>query len=367
MTALPPPDPQLGVFETMLVHGGRPIELDAHFERLTASLEALFGGGIPSGARELVLEQARGIDLGRLRLTVAPNDGGDLRAKVATAAVQPALVFPAPELAIALRSHVVDGGLGAHKWADRRLLEAAEAAAAAGSVPLVTDRSSDVLEASRANVFLVRDGALITPPADGRILPGIARRHAIEVAGEAGIEVREEAVALDRLAQADEVFLTGSVRGVEPAASLDGADLASGGEISERIAAGLRRRWLDASRAGIRSSAAQPRHHPVGPLGEAAQALVSRRDLDLRRGGPGRSPVGEHCRAGPLGKLGRATRLLGGVDRRRADRHHRGLGSAGGDDRLVDPLAPARSAAAAGALGQDPVLRVVALGILHGL
>ena len=48
MTALPPPDPQLGVFETMLVHGGRPIELDAHFERLAASLETLFGGGIPS-------------------------------------------------------------------------------------------------------------------------------------------------------------------------------------------------------------------------------------------------------------------------------------------------------------------------------
>jgi para-aminobenzoate synthetase / 4-amino-4-deoxychorismate lyase len=244
MDALPPPDPQLGVFETMLVHDGRPIELDAHFERLTASLEALFGTGIPSGARELVLERARGIDLGRLRLTVAPSDGGDLRVEVATAEVQPSLVFPSQERAVALRSHVVEGGLGAHKWADRRLLEAAERAAPAGSVPLLIDRDETVLEVSRGNVFLALGGALLTPPTDGRILPGIARRRAIELAAEAGVEVREEAVALDRLAHADEVFLTGSVRGVEPVSSLNGTDFPPGGPLSRRIAAALRRRWL---------------------------------------------------------------------------------------------------------------------------
>jgi para-aminobenzoate synthetase/4-amino-4-deoxychorismate lyase len=265
MTALPPPDPQLGVFETMLVQDGHPIELDAHLERMNASLEALFGSEAPSGTRELVLERACDIDLGRLRLTVAPNAGGDLRAEVATAKVQPALVFPSPELEVALRSHVVEGGLGAHKWADRRLLEAAEAEAPAGSVPLLTDGDGEVLEASRANVFLVRDGALITPPADGRILPGIARRRAIEVAGESGIEVREEAVAPNRIAEADEVFLTGSVRGIEPVSSLDGAGLASGGEISGRIAAGLRQRWLGATEleAAPTPAAAPPPGRPA--------------------------------------------------------------------------------------------------------
>lgn len=243
------PDQEKGVFETMLVVAGRPVELDAHLERLTASLGALFASELPAGSAELVLGRAGEIPLGRLRLTVAPVRGS-LTATVAAAAIDPALVFPAAERSAALHSLVVEGGLGAHKWADRRLLDTAEAAAAAGSVPLVTDRDGDVLEASRANVFLVRGGVLLTPPADGRILPGIARRRAIEVAGEAGIEVREEAVAPSRLAEADEVFLSGSVRGVEPASSLDGADLASGGEISERIAAGLRRRWLDATGPG---------------------------------------------------------------------------------------------------------------------
>ena len=66
------------------------------------------------------------------------------------------------------------GGLGAHKWRDRRLLEAL-AGAAAGAVPLLVDTDGQVLEAAYANVWIVEGEALITPPADGRILPGTTR------------------------------------------------------------------------------------------------------------------------------------------------------------------------------------------------
>ncbi len=234
----------------MLVVDGGPVELDAHLERMGASLEALFGAGMPPVAGELVFERARSIPLGRLRLTVSPGADRALRAEVATAEMEPALVFPSAELATALRSHLVQDGLGAHKWADRRLLEAAEGALPPGSVPLIVDGDGAVLEASRANVFAVRDGALLTPPADGRILPGIARRGAIEVAAEEGIEMREEAMGLAVLLQAEEVFLTGSVRGVELVSSVDGAATAPGGEVSERIAVSLRRRWLGATEPG---------------------------------------------------------------------------------------------------------------------
>lgn len=234
----------------MLVLDGQPIELDAHLGRMAASLAVLFGSKTPPEAGELVLEQALGIGLGRLRLTVAPNLDGDLGAEVASAEVDPAQVFPSPELSVALDSHVVKGGLGAHKWVDRRLVEAAEAAAPPGSVPVLVDGDGAVLEASRANVFLVLAGALITPPSDGRILSGIARQHAIEAAKDNRIAVREEGVALERLAQADEIFLTGSVRGVEPVSSIDGADIIPGGKVSGQIAASLRRRWLSAIRSG---------------------------------------------------------------------------------------------------------------------
>lgn len=231
----------------MLVVAGRPVELSAHMARLAASLEALFGGETPAGAGDLVRERARGVELGRLRLTVAPDGAGGLAAEARAAAVEPGLVFPPPERTVALRSLVVEGGLGAHKWADRALLERAEAAE--GAVPLLRDGDGAVLEASRSNVFLVRGGALATPPADRRILPGIARMRAMQVARGQGLEVRETEVSLDDLRRADEVFLTGSVRGIEPVRSLDGAELDGAaleprGDVTARLAMELRRRWL---------------------------------------------------------------------------------------------------------------------------
>jgi para-aminobenzoate synthetase/4-amino-4-deoxychorismate lyase len=240
---LPSPyaDPGKGVFETMLVLDGRPVELDAHLERLASSLDALFGADLPGDARKAVIDRARGIRHGKLRLTVTPAKGR-LATEVASTEVEPAKVFPSHDRGIALRSFVVAGGLGAHKWADRRLLERA-AAVAGGELPLLVDADGTALEASRGSVFAAGDGWLATPPTDGRILPSIARRQAIEVARAEGIEAREERLSVDDL-RCGEVFLAGSVRGVEPVSSLDGVEISPPGEISARIAAGLRRRWL---------------------------------------------------------------------------------------------------------------------------
>ena len=94
-----------------------------------------------------------------------------------------------------------------------------------GSLTLVLDADEEVLEASRANVFAVEGAVLVTPAADGRILPGVARARAIEAAHSLGIELREEALGIDRLIAAGEAFLTGSVRGVEPVRSIGDAEL----------------------------------------------------------------------------------------------------------------------------------------------
>ncbi len=239
------PRPENGVFETLLVADGRPIELEAHLARLALSLDGLFAARQPTGVRELVLDRARAIRLGRLRLTVAPDDAGSLAVAIVTAEVDPGLVFPATDRAVALHSLVVEGGLGAHKWADRASLERAGAAAHAGAVPLLLDRDDAVLEASRANVFAVRDGALATPAADGRILPGIGRARVMEIARRAGIALREEDLMPADLIRADEVFLTGSVRGVEPVGSIDEVDCPPPGQVTERVAAELRRLWLN--------------------------------------------------------------------------------------------------------------------------
>jgi para-aminobenzoate synthetase/4-amino-4-deoxychorismate lyase len=225
----------------MLVLAGRPVELDAHLERLAASLAALYASPLPTEARIAVLERAAEVDRGKLRLTARPHRNR-IELGVRTEAIDEANVFPAPERGITLRSFVVDGGLGDHKWADRRLLESATAAAPAGELPLLVDAHGAALEAARGSVFAIRGGSLVTPPTDGRILPSIARRQAIEVAAAEGIEVSEAGPSLPDLREG-ELFLAGSVRGIEPVRALDGVQLRPPGEISERIADGLRRRW----------------------------------------------------------------------------------------------------------------------------
>src|SRR4051812_21620139 len=231
MSAPPHADPGRGVFETMLVIAGRAVELDAHLGRLTTSVEALYGSALPGNARALVVDRAGGIECGKLRLTVAPARAG-LELEVSAGEIDTGSVFPDEDRGASLRSHVVAAGLGEHKWADRDLLDRV-AAASPGELPLLLDADGAVLEASRASVFAIDGERLITPPTDGRILPSIARQQAIEVAAAEGIETAEERLSLADLLSA-EVFLTGSVRGVEPARLLDGAELAPPGEISGR-------------------------------------------------------------------------------------------------------------------------------------
>jgi branched-subunit amino acid aminotransferase/4-amino-4-deoxychorismate lyase len=124
------------------------------------------------------------------------------------------------------------------------LLEGAESGASESTAPLIANSDGSVFEASRGNVFVVRAGGLTTPPTDGRILPGIARRRAIEVAREQGVDAREDELRIEDLFQAEEVFLTGSVRGVEPVRSIDGTSLSPAGTLTSRLATSLQRRWL---------------------------------------------------------------------------------------------------------------------------
>ena len=80
-------------------------------------------------------------------------------------------------------------------------------------MPLLVDTDGLVLETAHANVWIVEDDELITPPADGRILPGTTA--AALLANEPG--ARAEPIELERLASADAVFLTSSISGRRPA------------------------------------------------------------------------------------------------------------------------------------------------------
>jgi para-aminobenzoate synthetase/4-amino-4-deoxychorismate lyase len=232
-----------GVFETILIFEDRPVELDAHLARIAASVRVLYGCE-PPDTRELVLANARGGWLGRMRLTVEPLSRGGLDASVLVAPFDPNNVFPTGDFATELKTLPVDRGYGEHKWADRAMLSRAEAEAGPGAAPLLVREDGTVLEGSRANIFIVRGRTVSTPPLDGEILPGVARCGLLEVADEYGIEVVEESFDLDALISADEVFLTNSLRGIEPARAVDGKGVPSEGPITTALAEGLRQRWF---------------------------------------------------------------------------------------------------------------------------
>jgi para-aminobenzoate synthetase/4-amino-4-deoxychorismate lyase len=239
----PPPDPSHGLFETMLIAGGRPIEVVAHFGRLAASSREVFGVELPDEVAADAVRAAAGIELGRMRIDVTPDGAGGLRHSIEARAIDRDAFFPDWEHGEALRGVSAEGWSGAHKWSDRRWLEGAEQALG-DEVPLLVDARGFALEAGHANVFTVSEGGLATPPVDGRILPGTARAATLEIAADLGIEAVERPLPLGELREADEVFLTSSVKGLRPVRRLDGAELRKHGTLVERLAAALRQRWL---------------------------------------------------------------------------------------------------------------------------
>lgn len=101
------------------------------------------------------------------------------------------------------------------------ILALAEARACGAHDALLLDHEGFVTEASGANVFLVRDGVIYTPPAES-VLEGITRRTVLEFAVEMGLSVFERRLTRDDVYTADEVFLTGTAAEITPVREVDG-------------------------------------------------------------------------------------------------------------------------------------------------
>ena len=89
----------------------------------------------------------------------------------------------------------------------------------------------ELCEAATANVFLVRDGEVLTPPLSSGCLPGTMRARVM-----ARIPVKEQPLTAADVAAAEELFVTSATRGVVPVVKLDGRVLPAG-----PVAAGLRK------------------------------------------------------------------------------------------------------------------------------
>jgi para-aminobenzoate synthetase/4-amino-4-deoxychorismate lyase len=224
ITALPRPEPASGVFETIRVIAGRPVAAAEHLARLTSSCAAL-GLAAPG-------------DLGaRIERAAAELDGGvgGVRVAVSERGVALSTREPPGSGASSLTPVVLPGGLGPHKWLDRRLVDALSGP---GATPLLCDLDGEVLEAGYGAVLLLSGETLVATPIDRRRLDSVSRRRALDAARAIGLAVEVRAFTLAHAREADAIVLTSSLRGPHPGSLPGGPPADAAATVCSRLAAG---------------------------------------------------------------------------------------------------------------------------------
>jgi branched-subunit amino acid aminotransferase/4-amino-4-deoxychorismate lyase len=224
-----------GIFETLCIHGRRPFAWERHMERLVLSAAEL-GFPVPPSPAELRAAIDELLEAGSLadavvRITVTRGIAGGRPTRAgAWAEAEPlaARLWPGTRrgaaTAVVSRTPFEPGWLGRHKTTSRMAWDLAreQARAAGADEALLVTPGGAVLEGAASNVFVVRDGEVLTPPLTLDVLPGVTRAIVLELCGELGLRRREAPVDSGLLRGADELFLTNSVQEVLPVASLDG-------------------------------------------------------------------------------------------------------------------------------------------------
>lgn len=229
-----------GLFETLAVQGGEIARLPAHLARLAAGAQVL---GMPVPSFDLTgitaaLLQANGLSDAVLRLTLTRGTGP--RGVLPPAQPSPTLLVTAAPMAppagaarlvvatVTRRNeHSPLSRIKSLNYLDN-ILARQEAQARGADEALILNTQGRVAECTIANVFLVRDGALLTPPIGEGALPGVMRAEILAHGA------TERPITVDDLAAASEVFLTSSL-GVRSVSELAGRTLPS-----QAVAARLR-------------------------------------------------------------------------------------------------------------------------------
>jgi branched-chain amino acid aminotransferase len=109
---------------------------------------------------------------------------------------------------------------------------------------IMRNYKGELAECTQSNLFIVKNGAALTPPIDAGLLPGITREFLFEVGRDTGISVREAVLRDDDLFGADESFLTSTTREVVPIVRVDDRAIGSGapGRVTRALLDGYRRK-----------------------------------------------------------------------------------------------------------------------------
>ncbi len=257
-----------GVYETLRTYNGEPFLFDRHMQRLRTSANMLALAvpltdlEIERRFRETVQAAALGRDPAReayIRILVT-RGVGDLSYDPAgcpdptvVVIVKPHVPPPAEVFANGVRVSLVPivrnhPGSVSPLIKSNNLLNNALAmqdALRRGSFEgIMRNHKGELAECTQSNLFIVKDGAALTPPIEAGLLPGITRAYLFEIGAEIGISVRERVLKDADLFGADECFLTSTTREVLPIVKVDDATIGSGtpGKVTRALLEGYRQR-----------------------------------------------------------------------------------------------------------------------------
>ena len=119
-----------------------------------------------------------------------------------------------------------------------------EALTRGGFEGIMRNYKGELTECTTSNLFIVRNGAAVTPPLDAGLLPGITREFLFDVGKEIGIDVLEQPLRDADLFAADEAFLTSTTREVVPIVTVDDRTIGTGtpGPVTNTLLDGFRKR-----------------------------------------------------------------------------------------------------------------------------
>jgi branched-chain amino acid aminotransferase len=247
-----------GAFETAKIDGGVPFAVTRHLRRLDRTMAGL---GLPPADHGRIRDGIRAvldgdpIDFGRLRWTVTGGRGplgsdrhdSDLTHIVtAVAQARPEARGSVVTVPWVRNERAATAGLKTTSYAEN-VIALAYAKERGAVEAIFANTRGELCEATGSNVFVVLDGVVHTPPLDSGCLAGITRELVLGWCREDGIEVVEEALPLEVLTRADEVFLTSSIKDVFPVSAVDDRVFSSTGPVTTRA----REVWVRRSAQGI--------------------------------------------------------------------------------------------------------------------
>ena len=201
-----------GVFETMLAEGSKVFDVGLHLKRLKGSFR---GVRVSEGIIKKVVK-LNGFKVSRVRV-IAWYEGKQKH----TAVMALKYTFPKKKtfkVCLIKTNRKANSRLANTKSLDYKIFyDAYHKARTKGfDEALLINQRGHVFEASRANVFMVSNGKLITPPLSSGCLNGITRQKVIKLARKSGIPVLEQNITPAMLKSATAAFLTNSLLGIKP-------------------------------------------------------------------------------------------------------------------------------------------------------